>query len=169
VAGQIGRLLQALTSLSARLGMCLLIAAVLATTADVLARKLAGFTYAGTIDVVQLLVLAAAYLAIPHAFMIQSHVAVGILVDRFGVRGQALSSLLGAVLGMLLLASFAWFGAQQALMQIDYGDASQTVGIPMVWFWLPLLYGCALSALVCLRSSVRATQALLTGRSARPC
>ncbi len=157
-----GSMVEALTRLSARLGMLLLIGAVLATIADILARKLAGYTYSATIDVVQLLVLAAADLRSPYAIAIRSHVAVDVLANPLGIRGRALTDLLTACLGTLLLTSFAWFGGEQASLQHSYGDASQTVGIPMIWYWLPLLYGCVLSALMCGVLAVRAARTLVS-------
>ena len=36
-----------------------------------------------------------------------------------------------------------------------YGDRSQSIGIPMVWYWLPLLAGLGAAALVNLVLAVR--------------
>ncbi|MCG8429287.1 MAG: TRAP transporter small permease [Chromatiales bacterium] len=148
---------------SARFGMLLLIGAMLATTLDVLARKLFGFTYPGTIDVVQLLVLGAAFLAIPYAFITRSHVAVAIVTERFSDRWKHAVGLLAGILSFGLMLSFAWFGYQQAMMQLEYGDVSQTVGIPMIWYWVPLLYGCLLSVLVSLQIAIESLHGAIRG------
>jgi hypothetical protein len=48
-------------------------------------------------------------------------------------------------------------------MQLEYGDVSQTIAIPMIWYWIPLLYGCLLSTLVCLLISIEAVANAITG------
>jgi len=152
---------------SAWTGMLALILAMLATTADVLARKLAGYTSPGTIDIVQLLVLTATFMVIPYAFITRSHVAVAVLVDKFSERYQHLTTLLAGILGIGIMASLSWFAWQQAAMQLEYGDVSQTIAIPMIWYWIPLIYGCILSTLVCLLISVEAVFNAITGADPR--
>ncbi|AKH22054.1 hypothetical protein AAY24_04735 [Sedimenticola thiotaurini] len=144
-------------------GILLLLGAVLATTADVLARKLLGFTYQGTIDVVQLFVLSAAFLSIPYAFISRSHVAVALFTDKFGPRGQSAISLLASFLATVIMAAFAWFGFGHAAMQMEYGDVSQTIGIPIIWYWVPVIYGSALSSLISLVMSSESICKLLLG------
>ncbi len=131
-------------------GMLLLLGAVFATTADILARKLFSFTYQGTIDIVQLFVLSSAFLSIPYAFISRSHVAVAIFTDRFSDRGRAAVSALAALLSTAVMAAFGWFGFSHASIQVEYGDVSQTIGIPMIWYWIPVIYGCVLSSLISL-------------------
>ena len=142
--------------------MLALIAAMLATAADVLARKLFGYTYSGTIDLVQLLVLSGAFLAIPYTFAARGHVAVAIVASYLSTRSLALLDAAAAALASVLMALFAWYGWGQAALQVEYGDVSQTIGIPMIWYWIPLVYGCLLSALITL------TMMLGGGRSPLP-
>ncbi len=151
------------TRWSAWVGMFMLLGAVLATTSDVLARKLFGYTYLGTIDIVQLLVLSAAFLAIPYTFSTRGHVAVSILADKLRGRWCHSITLLAMVLAFLLMACFSWFGLHHAQMQAEYGDVSQTIGIAMIWYWVPLIYGCLLSTLVCLLMAVEALVQLVNG------
>ena len=33
---------------------------------------------------------------------------------------------------------------------LGYGDVSQNIAIPMIWYWVPLLAGAALSWFICL-------------------
>ena len=48
---------------------------------------------------------------------------------------------------MLFLAGVTWFGLRQAMTEIAGGDRSQTIGIPMLWYWAPFLIGMGLSVL----------------------
>lgn len=160
---RMNRTLLLISKWSAWGGMLLLLGAVFATTADIFARKLFDYTYQGTIDIVQLCVLSAAFLSIPYAFISRSHVAVAVFTDRFGARGRAAISSLAALLATVIMAAFSWFGFHHASMQMEYGDVSQTIGIPIVWYWSPVIYGCALSSLISLVMSGESICKLLLG------
>ena len=64
---------------------------------------------------------------------------------------NALNMLLSAGLMIALLV----YGYQQSLLQVANGDRSQTIGIPIVWYWAPLLLGMARSVLACILRAVR--------------
>ncbi|MCB2102053.1 MAG: TRAP transporter small permease [Rhodobacterales bacterium] len=140
--------LATLTRWLAWLGMLALMAAVLMTTADVVLRKAANISFAGTVDITQLMVMTAAYLAIPFAFATRSHVAVAMLTDRLPRRALALVQALGGLLAVALMVAIAHYGRLQALQELAYGDASLTLGIPKIWYWVPLLAGAGLSVAV---------------------
>jgi len=66
---------------------------------------------------------------------------------------------MAALFGLVFLAGVFWFSSQQMMREYGYGDRSQSIGIPMVWYWLPLVFGIGLAAVVnvwllyrCLRS-----------------
>jgi TRAP-type C4-dicarboxylate transport system permease small subunit len=62
-------------------------------------------------------------------------------------RAQKYLRVLAAILSFAFLAGASWFGFLQMLNAAQYGDRSQSIGIPMVWYWIPLLIGIALAAL----------------------
>lgn len=142
----LGRLATALTLL----GMLVLLAAVLITVADILLRLFAGYSISGVVDLTQLAVMFAAFFAIPYAFKQGAHVFVSLLSDRFGATGQRLFECLALLLAGMFVTLVTWFSWQQAMLEISYGDVSQTLGIPKVYYWLPLLLGMGLSSLLCL-------------------
>jgi hypothetical protein len=43
----------------------------------------------------------------------------------------------------------------QAEQQIERGDTSMTLALPIAWYWAPLLVGLVISALACLAHAVR--------------
>lgn len=159
------RCLYALTKYVAWVGMLFLLGAIGITTTDVVMRKLDFGGIYGAVDLIQLMVMAAAYLSIPFAFISRSHVAVSVLADMASRRVAALFQLLGAALGVCFMFAIAWFGYDQALQQAEYGDVSMTFGLPMIYYWIPLLLGSALSAVVTVHLAVEALYTAITGRS----
>lgn len=159
------RWLYALSKYVAWVGMLFLLGAIGVTTADVLMRKLDFGGIYGAVDLIQLMVMTAAYLSIPFAFISRSHVAVSVLADMASRRVAALFQLLGAALGGCFMFAIAWFGYDQAVQQAEYGDVSMTFGLPMIYYWIPLLLGAALSAVVTVHLAVEALYTAITGRS----
>lgn len=133
----------------AHIAVAILIAAAVLTAIDVSTRRSLGSGIPGMVDITQMLIMACVFLAMPYTFFVEGHVGVETFTDWLPPR--ALSSL-KAILAMAKLgfvAALAWYSGVQALLQIDNGDKSQTIGIPILLFWLPLLVGLALSAGVC--------------------
>lgn len=154
-----------ITRWCAWIGMGFLLAAMLVTTADILLRKLNSQGIFGAVDIVQLMIMSAAFLSIPYGFMTHSHVAVSVIVDHFNRKGTALTNLLAALLATGFMLAIAWFGWEQAALQAGYGDVSLTLGIPKIYYWIPLLSGAALSTIVCIYMSIEALRVIITGRS----
>jgi len=159
------KLLFAITKFVAWIGMIFLLCAVFLTTTDVVLRKLDGEGIYGAIDLIQLMVMSAAYLSIPYAFMNRSHVAVSLFTDHMPRRVASLTQVLAAVLGSGFMVSIAYFGHLQALQQIEYGDISMIFGMPMIYYWTPLVIGSVLSCIVTLHICVENLYTVVTGRS----
>lgn len=135
--------------IAALLGVAALLAAMAVTVADIVLRPL-GSAVPGVVDLVQLAVMAGAFLAIPYTFISDGHVSVDLLAQNLPARLAALLRLLAALLATGLLALMLYYGWQSAWQQHAFGDVSQTIGIPLFWYWTPLLAGLALSALATL-------------------
>lgn len=137
-------------------GVLLLMLAVAALIVDIATRKSIGFSILGMVDLNQLAQMACVFLVLPLAFLRESHITVDFVTDRLPARARAAIEALSALLGAALLAAILWFSIGQALIQIRQGDVSQTLGIPMQWYWLPLVLGLALSVLAVLLVAARA-------------
>ena len=147
--GRLRRLESLLTRfarLVALLGMLGLAGAMLATVVDVALRP-TGTAVFGVVDLVQLGVMAAAWLAIPYAFLTDSHVSVDLLAQTLPRRLSASLNALAAGLAAGLMALILVYGWQAAAQQAQFGDVSQTLALPKTWYWAPLLFGAALSLL----------------------
>lgn len=129
--------------------------AVALTVADIGLRSVSTLTVAGLTDIVTLCTMIGAMLAIPYGFASDSHVSIDVFTSRLSEGAQRRLRLLAAVLGAAFLGGVCWFSTAQALTEYGYGDRSQSIGIPMIWYWLPLLAGTALAVLVNLWLALR--------------
>ena len=141
------RVARLFVSAFAALGVLAYAAAAVVTLADVVGRRF-GVAVPGVVDLVQLFVLAGAWLVIPYAFMVRGHVSVDLLTERLTVRGRSLVEAAGALVAIAVLAPATWKAWETLELQMRFGDRSQQLGIPMVWYWAPLIFGMALSVVV---------------------
>jgi len=135
--------------------LVLILAAGLLTVADILIRTAKGGGILGTTDMVQLLVMAAAFCAIPYGFFADTHVSVDLLTNGLPPRGLAVVKGLSALLGAVLLVGLAWYGGLQAQLEYGYGDKSSTIEIPKLWYWVWLVGGSIVAALAALMVAAR--------------
>lgn len=136
--------LRALVTVSAVVGVLGYAAAALLTVADVIGRQI-GLPVPGIVDLVQLFILGGAWLVIPYAFMTGAHVGVDLLVEAFPRSiEKPLRAVAGlAAIGLLSLMLMSCYETFQ--QQVMFGDRSQQLGIPVLYYWMPLLFGVALS------------------------
>ncbi len=129
-------------------GTLAFLVAVGLTVSDIVLRTVSTLTVRGLTDIVTLCTMIGAMLAIPYGFAADQHVSIDVFTSRMPERLQAWLRVMAAILSLLFLAGAAWFGFEQMLSAWSYGDRSQSIGIPMVWYWIPLLVGIALGAVV---------------------
>ncbi|WP_028878959.1 TRAP transporter small permease [Terasakiella pusilla] len=153
------------TQYIAYVGILFLFAAVAITTADVVLRKLDGQGIYGAIDLIQLTVLSAAYLSIPYTFMNRAHVAVSMITDKMSRRAQAATQVLAMMLACLFMFAIAYYGYARAMEQAEYGDVSMIFGLPMIYYWVPLIVGAFLSTVVTLHIAVESLYVVFSGHS----
>ena len=149
------RAVEKLAGTVALAGVAMLAGAMSITVADILLRRIFDFAMIGTVDMVQLCIMATAFLSIPYAFVSGSHVGIEAATDLLPARALALVNSTAALAGFGFMAAVGWFGLEQAQLQYGYGDVSQTIAIPMLCYWLPLLAGAALSVLATAILAVR--------------
>jgi TRAP-type C4-dicarboxylate transport system permease small subunit len=137
-------------------GVLALMLAVAVLIVDIATRESIGFSILGMVDINQLAQMACVFLVLPLAFLRESHITVDFITDRLPGRWRAAIEALSALLGAALLAAILWNSVGQAAIQLRQGDKSQTLGIPMIWYWAPLVAGTALSMLAVLLVGMRA-------------
>ena len=135
--------------------MACLMAAGLVTVVDIVLRFFGGVV-PGAVDLVQLFIMAAAFAAIPWAFHTDGHIGVDLVTERLPAPVQAVLRALAALAAAAVMALILVYGWQAAALQMQFGDVSQNLGVPMVWYWAPLLAGAALSVAACLIAAATA-------------
>jgi TRAP-type C4-dicarboxylate transport system permease small subunit len=130
---------------------------------DIAGRQTIGYSVTGLNDITQLLVMGFISLALPITFLREGNITVHFVADLLPPRLRALLQAVIAVVSMAFVASLAWFAWEQAASQVAESARSPTLAIPMLYYWLPLLAGITLAALVCLVLAARYATAAVSG------
>jgi TRAP-type C4-dicarboxylate transport system permease small subunit len=122
---------------------------MLVTVADVVLRALASTPIRGTLEIVELLLACAFFLALPAAFLRDEHIVVDI-VD--GLRPGWVPWLRRAagMLGVAVMAVMAWQGWIAAQDTLVFKDVTSDLALPRIWYWVPVLAGMIGSAIAAL-------------------
>ena len=144
--GRLALWLRRLIWLCAISGVAAYGAAAVVTVADIIGRRF-DMPITGVVDLVQLFVFTGAWLVMPQAFLSAAHVGVDFVVDHMPARPALFFRAGAGLLTFGLLSVLLWTGTQTFLVRRLFGDVSQQLGIPIAWFWYPLLAGLALSLL----------------------
>lgn len=122
-------------------------AAAIVTGADVVLRHTVGSPIKGLVDLTQLAMMYAVFLSIAYGFARRAHVAVTILTEALSSKLDRILSITWWAASVALMAVLSYAAFEQARMVYSYGDVSQNIRIPMIWYWLPVVAGLALSAI----------------------
>ena len=139
----------------ALLGTAAFLLAVGLTVADIAMRSVSELTVHGLTDIVTLCTMIGAMLAIPYGFATDQHVSIDVFTSRMPVGLQRWLRVFASLLAFAFLGGAFWYAIPQMMTAYTYGDRSQSIGIPMVWYWLPLLAGLGAAALVNLVLALR--------------
>lgn len=139
------RLIEAL----AVMGVAAFGAAAAVTVADIVGRQF-GHAINGVVDLVQLFVTAGAWFVIPWAFVAGAHVGVDFVVDQMPPLSRRVLAILAALLAGGVLVLMFRYGYDTFARRSMMGDRSQQLGIPIAWYWWPLLAGQAAAILAVL-------------------
>jgi TRAP-type C4-dicarboxylate transport system permease small subunit len=141
--------LETFTRMTALLGAGLLLLCALLNCGDIATRRVLDLNLVGMVDLTQLMVMASAFACIPLTFLREAQIEVDFVTSHLRARTYAAlrcATALGCAGFMALVTQTT---AAAALQALRHGDRSSTLALPMVWYWLPVVAGCALSALAC--------------------
>ncbi|MHC5655243.1 TRAP transporter small permease [Stappia sp.] len=164
--GPLGVIAGLVFRVTALVGMACLFGAGLVTVVDIVMRAFESGIH-GAVDIVQLLIMATAFTAIPYAFFSDGHVSVDIVTQSFPDPVQKLLRALTALASAVVMALILYYGWEAAKLQMMFGDKSQNIGIPLIWYWMPLIVGAGLSVLACLFVALEAALAFRFSSGAR--
>jgi TRAP-type C4-dicarboxylate transport system permease small subunit len=139
----------------AAVGVAVLLACALLTVADILSRRLMGLSLPGLIDLTQLLIMSSVFLCIPFAFEQRANVEVDLLFERLPKGVRAVLAVCWSFLGAAFLLTVAWHVGRAAMQVLEYAESSPTLALPMIWYWIPILFGTVTAAVVCIHQMLR--------------
>jgi TRAP-type C4-dicarboxylate transport system permease small subunit len=143
------------TRFTAWVGLTLLACATLVTVLDILTRRTIGWSVPGLVDLTQLFVMGFVFLSIPFAFTREANVSVEFVTDPLPDRALAMVKATGALAATGFMIALSWYCLFRAQQQLESGDASQTIGIPFIWNWIPLMIGLVIGIIASLLQTLR--------------
>jgi TRAP-type C4-dicarboxylate transport system permease small subunit len=117
-----------------------LAAMMLVTVADVVLRAVFNKPIRGTLEIVELLLACAFFLALPASFLRDEHIVVDI-VDGVAGRWVPLLKRIALAIAVVLLAAMAWQGWIAARDAVAFNDVTSDLALPRLWYWIPVLAG----------------------------
>lgn len=170
IAGRLLRWTERVLEGVAVAGVSILSVSIVLVVADIVLRSTIHYSILGVVDIVQLCIVAVAFWTIPYAFIRGGHISITLATDWLPPRVNAGLDTVAALCGALFLILITRYGFDQAARAVEYGDKSQTIGIPMLWYWAFLLSGGGLSVIATLAVAVQHLLAALghPEKAARP-
>ena len=129
------------------LAVVALAAMMLVTIVDVTLRNTVNELVLGGVELVQLALVAAVFLALPETFLRDEQISIDVIDRALTPRGVQTLRAVAALLTLAFLVLLAWRMVPAALDTLVIGDLTSDLGIPFIWYWLALLIGAAASVL----------------------
>jgi TRAP-type mannitol/chloroaromatic compound transport system permease small subunit len=160
------KVLQSVTEKMATVAMVAIVACMLLVTSDVVKRAIVIVPIPGTFEMVELIAALVLSMGIGYLTFVKGHVSVGIIVDRFSPRTQAIFDLIG---GAISLGFTAWLTSAMfafaTLTRIGGGVTGHLL-IPLYPFIYLVAVALALTCVVFIRDIVKAVIGIRKGGGA---
>ena len=127
---------------------------LLLTVGDVALRALINFPLPGVYDLVELLLAATFFFALPCIFLREENILVN-SIDDLAPRWVPALKRAADLLAVTMLAVMAWRGFIAARDSYEFHDVTGDLGLPRTWHWAVLLIGVVGSAIAALAMAVR--------------
>lgn len=120
-------------------------AMMLLTVVDVVLRDVFNTGIQGTLEIIELLMACAFFIALPALFIRDAHIVVDV-VDSVKPRWVPRLKRLAVLAAAITLAAMTWQGWIAAQDTLMFGDVTSDLSMPRIWYWIPVLFGMAASA-----------------------
>jgi TRAP-type C4-dicarboxylate transport system permease small subunit len=127
---------------------------MLLTVADVLLRGLANRPIRGAFELVELLLAATFFVAVPATFLRQEHILVD-TVDRAAPGLAEWLQRLAGLVAVMVVGVMAWQAGISAYDTWSFGDVTPDLSLPRILYWIPVVFGLGSGALAALAVLVR--------------
>jgi TRAP-type C4-dicarboxylate transport system permease small subunit len=128
---------------------------VLLTVADVVLRAFFSYPIRGVLELIELGLACTIFIALPAVFLRDEHLVVDVIDPLAPPALTRVLKLAGLAVSLAVLAVMAWHMFAAARNMLEFGDVTSDLSIPRIWYWIPVLFGVAASALACLYLLVR--------------
>jgi TRAP-type C4-dicarboxylate transport system permease small subunit len=117
-----------------------LAAMMVLTVADVVLRAVFNRPIRGVYELVELLLCATFFVALPAVFLREDQIVVD-SIDRAAPRAVPWLRRVAGVIAVAMLSLMAWQGGIAARDAWSFGDVTPDLALPKILFWIPLLFG----------------------------
>jgi TRAP-type C4-dicarboxylate transport system permease small subunit len=135
----------------------ILFALMFYVTAEIFMRYLFNHPLPGHLELTQLLIAPAVFLALSWVQARRGHVGMDILHEKLSPRGRAAADCLTLTLALATFAVITWFSAQSTWTAWEVGDVTPTANITTWWSRAAVPVG---SALLCVRLGMQLVESL---------
>lgn len=148
------RVNQRLNQFANYIGLVVMVAMMSLTVLDVLLRYLFRRPIAGSVEIVELMLVVIVFLGIGFTGLQKGHVALGVVLDRLPERVRLLIYRVTCALSLATFSLIAW----QSIVQAQWIQGKNVVtgvwGIPIFYFFYVIAFGCALLSFVLVREFI---------------
>ncbi|OGO20613.1 MAG: hypothetical protein A2144_02930 [Chloroflexi bacterium RBG_16_50_9] len=127
-------------------GMGLVVALMILTVVNSVGRYGFDQPVLGVIELSDFFLLGSAFLVGAYTMVVKSHVAIGILVDRFPPRAQAVIDSLTLTFCLVAVIAAVWQSFARGIFMMHQGQATAILHIPRFPFYYVVAFGWALLA-----------------------
>ena len=120
------------------------------TVADVVLRSFFASPIRGMLELIELGLACTIFIALPAVFLRREHLVVDVIDHIAKPRVVRVLERLGALVSLGVLAVMAWQMWPLARTMVEFGDVTSDLSIPRMYYWIPVLLGVGVSALVTL-------------------
>jgi TRAP-type C4-dicarboxylate transport system permease small subunit len=128
-----------------RVAMIALVAMMVVTTADIAMRLIINRLILGSVEIVQLAIVATVFLALPETLLRREQITVDAIDHVLSERGRQRLLCVGSLLSFVLLLALFVYSVPQAIDTLRVGDLSTDLQFSLFWYWLPIIIGGAAS------------------------
>jgi TRAP-type C4-dicarboxylate transport system permease small subunit len=141
--------LDVVSRLCGRIAAACLAVMMLLIVTDVILRAAFNTPIRGTYELVELLLCATFFIALPAVFLRGDHIVVD-SIDRHLPRAVPALQRSAGIVAVAMLVLMAWQGAVAAHNTWSFGDVTSDLSLPRIIYWIPLLFGLGGGALAAL-------------------
>jgi TRAP-type transport system small permease protein len=118
-----------------------LVAMMLITIVDVALRVTIGELLLGSVELVELALVAVVFLALPETLLRDSQIVVDAIDLAVAPRMLRLVRAVASLVTLLLVGVVAWRMVLPALDTLEIGDRTSDLQVSLFWYWLPMIVG----------------------------